>query len=123
RSFPGGISLQEMIMPVAVLRRKPGTAAGRGGARVTLEASKPEVTNRFFSLIACLKEEGLFGPNELRIRASLMSDKVEAGFCAMAAYGYEEGTREIILRKDQPNALTFMLSGDGVPQKVTVKLL
>jgi hypothetical protein len=121
--FHGGISLQEMIIPVAVLRRKPGTAAGRGGARVTLEFSKSDITNRFFSVIACLKEEGLFGPDELRIRASIMSDKVEAGFCAMAAYGYEEGTREITLRKDQPNALTLMLSGDTVPKKVTVRLL
>jgi hypothetical protein len=74
-------------------------------------------------LIACLKEEGLFDPDELRIRATVTSDKAEAGFCAMAAYGYEEGTREISLRKNQPNALTFMLSGDSVPDKVTVKLM
>jgi hypothetical protein len=118
----GGISLQEMIIPVATLRRKQ-TTTGTGGARVTLESSKPGITNRFFSLIACLKEEGLFGPDELRIRATVTSDKAEVGFCAMAAYGYEEGTREISLRKNQPNALTFMLSGDSVPDKVTVKLV
>jgi hypothetical protein len=41
----------------------------------------------------------------------------------MAAYGYEEGTREIILKKNQPNALTIMLAGEGSMEKVTVRLL
>ncbi len=41
----------------------------------------------------------------------------------MAAYGYEEGTREITLRKNKPNALTFMLAGDSKLDKVTIRLV
>jgi hypothetical protein len=121
--FHGGMSLQEMIIPVALLSRKVAKAAGTGGARVTLENSKPAITNRFFSLVACLKQEGLFTPEEIRVRAAVLTGKTEAGFCAMAAYGYEEGTREITLRKNQPNALTFMLGGEANLEKVTVRLL
>ena len=121
--FHGGISLQEMIIPVATLRSKSPKTAGAGAAKITLEFSKPAVTNRFFSVVATLKEEGFFTAEEIRVRALVMSGKSEAGFCAMAAYGYEEGTREIILKKNQPNALTIMLAGDGNMEKVTVRLL
>jgi hypothetical protein len=121
--FHGGISLQEMIIPIAVLRSKAVKATGIGAARFTLEFSKPTITNRFFSVVATLKEEGLFSPDEIRVRVVVVSGKAEAGFCAMAAYGYEEGTREITLQKNQPNALTIMLAGDASPEKVTVRLI
>lgn len=121
--FHGGISLQEMIIPVAVLRSRAAKPTGTGGARATLEFSKPAVTNRFFSVVATLKEEGLFSPEEVRVRAVVLAGKAEAGFCAMAAYGYEEGTREITLKKNHPNALTIMLAGDAAPDRVTVRLL
>ena len=41
----------------------------------------------------------------------------------MAAYGYEEGSREITMRKNEPNALTFMLSEDAGVEKVTVQIV
>jgi hypothetical protein len=121
--FHGGISLQEMIIPVAVLRSRAAKSTGTGGAMVTLEFPKSAITNRFFSVVATLKEEGLFSPDEVRVRAVVLAGKAEAGFCAMAAYCYEEGTREIALKKNQPNALTIMLTGDSAPDKVTVRLL
>jgi PglZ domain len=121
--FHGGISLQEMIIPVATLRSKSAKTTGAGAARINLDFSKPAVTNRFFSVVATLKEEGLFTDEQIRVRAVVVSGRTEAGFCAMAAYGYEEGTREIILKKNQPNALTIMLTGDGALEKVTVRLL
>jgi hypothetical protein len=121
--FHGGISLQEMIIPVAVLHSKIAKVGGTGGVRITLEFARSSITNRFFSMIANLKEEGLFALEEIRVRAVVLSGKTEVGFCAIAAYGYEEGTREIKLRKGEPNALTFMLSGETTPDKVTVRLV
>ena len=121
--FHGGISLQEMIIPVAVLRSKSAKVTGAGAARITLEFSKPSVTNRFFSMVATLKEEGLFSAEEIRVRAVVLSGRTDTGFCAMAGYGYEEGTREITLKKNQPNALTIMLADDRNLEKVTVRLL
>jgi hypothetical protein len=121
--FHGGISLQEMVIPVAVLRSKTAKSVGAGAARIMLEFSKTAITNRFFSVVATLKEEGLFTADEIRVRTVVFSGKAEAGFCAMATYGYEDGTREIILKKDRPNAMTIMLSGDATQDKVTVRLL
>ena len=121
--FHGGISLQEMIIPIAVLRTKAAATSGTGAARVTLEFSKPSITNRFFSLVVRMEEEGLFSPDEVCVRATVMSGKAEVGFCAMAAYGYEEGSREITLRRNQPNALTMMLTADPTPERVTIGLI
>ena len=121
--FHGGISLQEMIVPVAALRSKSTKPIGAGAALITLEFSKPAITNRFFSVVATLKEEGLFTAEEIRVRVVVSAGRSEAGFCAMAAYGYEEGTREVTLKMNQPNALTIMLSGEGSTDKVTVRLV
>jgi hypothetical protein len=122
--FHGGISLQEMVIPVAVL--EPKISKGIGGAteiKVHLEFGKPAITNRFFSMVATLEVHGLFKLEEVRIRAAVLSNKKEVGFCAMAAYGYEEGLREITMRPQKPNALTFMLSEDFEGNNVTVKIV
>jgi hypothetical protein len=122
--FHGGISLQEMVIPVAVLRSKASVAGGAATEiRVKLEFGKPAINNRFFSMVATLEVHGLFPPEEVRIRAAVLSNKKEVGFCAMAAYGYEEGSREITLRPKKPNALTFMISEDGGVEKVTVQIM
>ena len=122
--FHGGISLQEMIIPVAVLKvEATATAGGAAEINVKLEFGKATITNRFFSMVAVFETHGLFPPQDIRIRAVVLSNKKEVGFCAMAAYGYEEGSREITMRKNEPNALTFMLSEDAGVEKVTVQIV
>ncbi|EFK06068.1 conserved hypothetical protein TIGR02687 [delta proteobacterium NaphS2] len=122
--FHGGISLQEMVIPVAVLKSKVSTAVDAGaGMKIRLEFGKPAITNRFFSMLATLELHGLFQTEDVRIRAMVLSNRKEVGFCAMAAYGYEEGSREITMRKNEPNALTFMLADDVGDGKVTVQIV
>ncbi|NQT68694.1 MAG: PglZ domain-containing protein [Desulfobacteraceae bacterium] len=122
--FHGGISLQEMVIPVAVLQSKASAGIGAAtGIQVRLEFGKPLITNRFFSMVATFDAQGLFPPEVVRVRAAVLSKKKEVGFCAMAAYGYEEGSREITMRKNEPNALTFMLSEDTGVEKVTVQIV
>ncbi len=50
-----------------------------------------------------LEAEGLFTGGEKRIRLELFSGKAEVGSAAMAAYGFEEGTKEIMVRSGQAN--------------------
>ncbi len=57
-----------------------------------------------------LEAEGLFTGGEKRVRLEVLSGKPKAGFAAMAAYGFEEGTKEIVVRSGQPNAVTIMLT-------------
>jgi hypothetical protein len=122
--FHGGISLQEMVIPVAVLKSKTvASSSATSGLRVQIEFGKPAITNRFFSMVVTLEVEGLFPPKEVKVRTSVIANKKEVGFCAMAAYGYEEGSREITLRPKKPNALTFMLSEDTGIDKVTIQIV
>jgi hypothetical protein len=122
--FHGGISLQEMVIPVASLRARPTATSGpASGVKVRLEFGKSVITNRFFSMVATLEVQGLFPPEEIRVRAAVMANKKEVGFCAMAAYGFEEGSREITLRKQAPNALTFMLAEEKGVEKLTVQIV
>ncbi len=122
--FHGGISLQEMVIPVASLKTKTlgGTGAATG-TTVHIEFGKPAITNRFFSMVVTLEMEGLFKAEEVRVRAAVLSNKKEVGFCAMAAYGFEEGSREIVLKRQTPNALTFMLSEDAGVESITVQIV
>jgi hypothetical protein len=41
----------------------------------------------------------------------------------MAAYGFEEGTQEIVLEKDRPNAITLMLTVEVEASTVSVHIL
>jgi hypothetical protein len=42
---------------------------------------------------------------------------------AMAAYGFKEGTQEIVLEKDRPNAITMMLTSEVEASTVSVHIL
>ena len=80
-----------------------------GTATVTLDLAKPKFTTRFFSIEAQYIVGGLFGEDTKRIKVVVRANRAEVGGAAMAAYGFEEGTREIVLEKDRPNAITLML--------------
>jgi PglZ domain-containing protein len=105
----GGISLQEMVVPVAVLRLKK-VVPTTGAVSVKFTMDKPKVTTRFFSVTAHYSAEGLFGTEELRIRVSVQANGKQVGGAATAQYGFEDGTQEIVLKRGEPNAITLMLT-------------
>jgi hypothetical protein len=41
----------------------------------------------------------------------------------MAAYGFEEGTREGTVKSGEPNAVTLMLAGTPPPTHVSLKVI
>jgi len=108
--FHGGISLQEMIIPIILMRAKKTKPYAPEMAGVTLTMDKSKVTTRFFSITATYYVVGLLGADEIRVIMSVKADRKEVGFAAVAAYGFEESTKEIVLQKDRPNAVTLMLS-------------
>lgn len=121
--FHGGISLQEIVIPVILLKKKEIAPHGLKTAVVELSVGKPKITTRFFSVTATYFSEGLFGPDELRVKTSVRSKRKDVGFVAMSAYGFEEGTKEIILQKDKPNSITFMLTDVQDIKKVAIHVL
>lgn len=122
--FHGGLSLQELLIPVAAISVLEARTGDLATATVTLKLAKPKITTRFFSIEACYIVGGLFGNDTKRIKVVARADRSEVvGTAAMAAYGFEEGTQEILLEKNRPNAITMMLTADFDSPSVSVHVL
>lgn len=119
----GGISLQELVIPVASINVREPQPTSMATATVLLNLAKPTITTRFFSVEARYVVGGLFGDDTKRIRAVVRAQRAEVGVAAMAAYGFEEGTQEIILEKDRPNAITMMLTAEVEAPAVSVHVM
>jgi hypothetical protein len=91
--------------------------------KLTLSLAKPTVTNRFFSVAVNLEAEGLFKDVQKRIQLEALSGKDSVGMAAMAAYGFEEGTREISVTAGNPNSVTMMITGVGKLQNIQLRAI
>lgn len=109
--FHGGTSLQEMVIPVAVLKVTEEAEPEFGVPSVELTMDKPKITNRLFSVVVNYAGGTLFAVAEKRVQVSVRSGRQEIGSAATAAYGFEDGTKEILLQLGKPNAITVMLTG------------
>lgn len=127
--FHGGTSLQEMVIPVAVIKAtKPAPSPQAGGpGAIELSMEKPKITTRFFSVWATYTVTDLFAADTRRVvvvaRAPTSGQGQDVGVAAMSAYGFEEGTGEIVLRKDEPNAIIVMLPGEVDATTLSVHVL
>jgi hypothetical protein len=120
----GGISLQEWVIPVAVITvRESPRVTGMGTTTILLNLAKLTISTRFFSVEARYVVGGLFGDHTKRVRVVVRANRAEVGGAAMAAYGFEEGTQEIVLEKDRPNAITMMLTTEADTSTVSVHVL
>jgi len=118
--FHGGISLQELVIPVILLKTKMVCKKPSGDTRIDLKMAKPTITNRFFSVTALFTWDGMFGTKTVRVKVEIKAGRKEVGFAAMAAYGFED--KEIVLEIDKENPITLMLSQTDV-EKVSISLL
>jgi hypothetical protein len=119
--FHGGVSPAENILPVVRLTPIVGSVpAVDAGVRLTM--SKPMITNRLFSVSVEMKTGGLFAEEGCRLRFELVSGQQEAGRAVASAYGFEDGTGEVMVKTGQPNVVTFMLNADA-GQAVTIRAL
>ncbi|MBI4519040.1 MAG: PglZ domain-containing protein [Deltaproteobacteria bacterium] len=120
--FHGAASLQELIIPVAVVKAKRD-AVPAGQAVIALTMERPRIATRFFSVTATYSLTEFFGAEEKRVKAVVRANKKDIGSAVMAGYGFEDGTQEIVLRKDKPNAITLMLPADADMKIVSVHIL
>ena len=119
--FHGGISPAENVLPVIRLT-SIAAPLSTGDASVRLTMSKPTITNRLFSVSVEMKVEGLFSEEGRRVRFELVAGQQEVGRAATAAYGFEDGTGEVMVKIGQPNVVTFMLNADA-GQVVTIRVV
>jgi hypothetical protein len=121
--FHGGASLQEQIIPVCLLTAKPQKRFVATPVNLKIQLVKPKITNRFFSVTLNLEVEGLFSDVTKRVRLEILSGKDEVGYAAMAAYGYEEGSREILLNDGKPNSVTVMISTSEKLKSIAIRAI
>lgn len=132
--FHGGVSLQELIIPVLVMTP---TAAVTDGAlsrfEWTLTPGSAKLTTRFFSVQVAGKQSqsSLFGLAPPTVRVELRANKQIIATPVSASYGFEDATGEVTLKaaadnptKIEPNTITLMLTEEiGQHTTVGVRLL
>jgi hypothetical protein len=122
--FHGGLSLQEQILPLLTLEVESKLASTAASAvKVKLSMSKATITNRLFTVTAEATAEGFFPEAERRVRVEVLFGNEEVGLAAAATYGFEEATREVVLKVGAPDALTLMLTGSEPPPAVTMRVV
>ena len=129
--FHGGLSPQELIIPVVSLVPLAKVASGPPtGIQWTITPGTPKLTTRFFSVQISGKQGSLFSLElpkvrvEIQVRGKCISQPVSA------SHGFEDATGEVELRtmKDnpkelEPNTIALMLIEEPPQKTVNVVLL
>jgi len=121
--FHGGASLQEQVLPVLHLVRKAADRGKGAVAKIVIGFPKKQITNRFFSVTLSLESEEMFEPEPTLIRAELKTGRDVVGQAAMSAYGFEEGTCEVLIKPGKPNSVTMMLTREIGPEKLSLQIV
>jgi len=124
--FHGGLSPQELIVPVVVLHSKVKSSKPTEGIHWTLRPGTPKLTTRFFSvqISGTQGESGLFDWEPPKVRIEIRANKKCVSVPVSASYGFEDATGEVKLKvsetdknRMEPNTITMMV----VPEEITQK--
>jgi hypothetical protein len=129
--FHGGLSPQELIIPVVALTP---TAQALEGAPTsiawTLTPGTPKLTTRFFSVQVAGAGTGLFELEPPKVRLEIRAKGKSVSRPVSASYGFEDATGEVVLKqaagdskKIEPNTVTLMIVEDIAQKTVAVSLL
>jgi len=134
--FHGGLSPQELIIPVAVLTARPaGLSAREDDFTWRIEPGSKAVSTRFFSATVSGVASSMLDVAAPRVRLELR-DSDQANTTAIttmvsATYGFDEATGNVQLRYEQesaerrlePDRVTLLLVTDQVGASVRLVLL
>lgn len=130
--FHGGLSPQELIVPVVVMHSTVKPMGATPGIRWTLTPGTAKLTTRFFSvqIAGSQSESSLFGFEPPKVRIELRANKKCVSIPVSASYGFEDATGEVKLRiaesdnkRIEPNTVTVMLSEEISQKTLGVYLL
>lgn len=131
--FHGGLSPQELIIPVATLTKvAAGGTSDVSGVSIKWELvpGSQKLTTRFFSVQ--VKGAALFEIEAPTVRVEIRSgrDREALSMPVSASYGFEEATGDVRLQVEQsnrtliePNTITLMMTKDPPQKTVTLHLL
>jgi hypothetical protein len=130
--FHGGLSLQELVVPVVVMHSTVKAPSSSTGIQWTLTPGTEKLTTRFFSvqIAGGQSESSLFGFEPPKVRIELRANKKCVSLPVSASYGFEDATGEVKLKnadndnkRIEPNTVTVMLSEEISQKSVGVYLL
>ena len=128
--FHGGLSPQELIIPVVVMHSAATPSAPATGVLWTLTPGTAKLTTRFFSVQITGNESSLFGFEPPKVRIELRANKKCVSVPVSASYGFEDATGEVRLKlaendnkRIEPNTVTVMVSEEIAQKTVAVYLL
>jgi hypothetical protein len=130
--FHGGLSPQELIIPVAVLRPRTQASGAPAGIEWTLTPGSAKLTTRFFSVMIAgeQSQSSLFGLEPPKVRIEVRANKKCVSKPVSASYGFEDATGEIKLRfsvqdtkRIEPNTVTVMIVEEPGQKMVAVYLV
>ncbi|MCI0695646.1 PglZ domain-containing protein [candidate division KSB1 bacterium] len=129
--FHGGMSPQELIIPVITLRaRKVEPAALTSEIAWELIPGSRKISTRFFSVQIKGSSMSLFELVPPKIRVEIRAKAESLSTPVSASHGFEEGTGDVQLRKAEtepnviePNTVTMMIAPQSTQKHVTVHLL
>lgn len=130
--FHGGLSPEELIIPVVVMHSAAKATAPATGIQWTLTPGAEKLTTRFFSvqISGSESETSLFGYEPPKVRIELRANKKCVSVPVSASYGFENATGEVKLKTSEadskriePNTVTVTLTEEITQKTVGVYLL
>lgn len=127
--FHGGMSPQELAIPVMVVRAKAAAASPTSSVQWEIKLGSRKITTRFVSVQVLCSPTGLFTPDLPRVRIEIRADGKPISEPVSATYGFNEGTRDVELAFDpktrsvETNTVTLMISSGPSRGTASVHLL
>jgi hypothetical protein len=127
--FHGGLSPQEILLPVLVVTPK-GTAAAKGARKLAWEVTlgSAKVTARFLSVRITARSQGLFAEPWPVVRVEVRAAGEVCAIPVSGSYGFQESTGAVALRSletepavTEVNTVALMLTSKA-PPKGTVSI-
>lgn len=111
----GGLSLQELVIPVLVVRSEPQGTKHRARAALVVDAVPPAVTNRIFTVVVRLggADVSMFG-GSMAVRPLLVSAGRQVGGVGMVVGAELDKTGCVALEPNRATTLAFRLSDESV---------
>jgi PglZ domain-containing protein len=130
--FHGGLSPQELIVPVVVLTSRAKVGSPTTGIEWTLTPGTRKLTTRFFSVqIGGVQGQStLFGFEPPKVRIEVWANKKCVSTPVSASYGFEDATGEVKLKvaeqdakRIETNTVTVMIAEKITQKTVGIHLL
>jgi hypothetical protein len=128
--FHGGMSPQELILPIITLTPKKNSAVGKSEITWTLYPGSQKITTRLYSIQIVGKATSLFELVAPKVRIEIRMGQKNISLPASASYGFEEATGDIQLKMSEnepqtiePNKVTLLISEPSSKATVSLHLL